>query len=88
MIDLTKGEEQILYLLWELGEGSIQDIIASIDQVINAAATTVLQTNAVSSIFLSLPRKNIPVNNCPAWLNGILTTPLLHWRLSLPKITT
>lgn len=41
MIELTKAEEQILYLLWQLGEGTVQDVIALIDKEKKPSRTTV-----------------------------------------------
>ena len=41
MIELTKAEEQILYLLWQLGEGTVQDVIAIIDKEKKPSRTTV-----------------------------------------------
>ena len=41
MIELTRAEEQILYLLWQLGEGTVQDVIALIDKEKKPSRTTV-----------------------------------------------
>ena len=70
MIDLTKGEEQILYLLWELGEGSIQDIIASIDQEKKPARTT------VSTVIRILENKKA-VGHRPTDKRGFIYFPIL-----------
>ena len=41
MVELTKAEEQILHHLWELGEGTVQDILARIDEEKRPSRTTV-----------------------------------------------
>lgn len=41
MIELTKAEEKILYLLWQLGEGTVQDVIARIEGEKKPSRTTV-----------------------------------------------
>ena len=41
MIELTKAEEQMMHLLWELGEGTVQDVIASIKEGKQPSRTTV-----------------------------------------------
>ena len=41
MIELTKAEEQMMHLLWELGEGTVQDVIASMKEGKQPSRTTV-----------------------------------------------
>ena len=41
MIELTKAEEQMMHLLWGLGEGTVQDVIASIKEGKQPSRTTV-----------------------------------------------
>ena len=41
MIELTKAEEQMMHLLWGLGEGTVQDVIASMKGGKQPSRTTV-----------------------------------------------
>ena len=41
MIELTKAEEQMMHLLWKLGEGTVQNVMASINEGKRPSRTTV-----------------------------------------------
>jgi predicted transcriptional regulator len=70
MIELTKAEEQILYLLWQLGEGTVQDVIALIDKEKKPSRTT------VSTVIRILESKKA-VGHRPKDKRGFIYFPIL-----------
>ena len=41
MVELTKAEEQMMQLLWKLGEGTVQDVLALMKENKRPSRTTV-----------------------------------------------
>ena len=41
MVELTKAEEQMMQLLWKLGEGTVQDVLACMEENKRPSRTTV-----------------------------------------------
>jgi len=41
MVELTKAEEQMMQLLWKLGEGTVQDVLACMEDNKRPSRTTV-----------------------------------------------
>lgn len=70
MIEITKAEEQILYLLWKLGEGTVQDVIALIDKEKKPSRTT------VSTVIRILESKKA-VGHKPSGKRGFIYYPIL-----------
>ena len=70
MIELTKAEEQMMQLLWKLGEGTVQDVMALIKEDKRPSRTT------VSTIIRLLEEKGA-VGHKPAEGRGYAYYPLL-----------
>ena len=70
MVELTKAEEQMMQLLWKLGEGTVQEVLASIKEDKRPSRTT------VSTIIRLLEEKGI-VGHRPATGRGYIYYPIL-----------
>ena len=70
MIELTKAEEQMMHLLWKLGEGTVQNVMASIHEGKRPSRTT------VSTIIRLLEEKGA-VGHRPSDGRGFVYYPLL-----------
>ena len=70
MIELTKAEEQMMHLLWKLGEGTVQDVMASIHEGKRPSRTT------VTTIIRLLEEKGA-VGHRPSDGRGFVYYPLL-----------
>lgn len=70
MTDLTKAEEQLMQYLWKLGEGTVQEVIALMDEGKRPSRTT------VSTIIRLLEEKGV-VGHKPSQGRGYIYYPLL-----------
>ena len=70
MAELTKAEEQIMQHLWKLGEGSVQEVIASMGGGKQPSRTT------VSTVIRLLEEKGV-VGHRPSAGRGYIYYPLL-----------
>ena len=70
MIELTKAEEQIMQYLWKLGEGTVQEVMAAMDENKRPSRTT------VSTIIRLLEEKEA-VTHKPSSSRGYIYYPLL-----------
>lgn len=70
MVELTKAEEQILQHLWKLGEGTVQDILARMDEDKRPSRTT------VSTVIRVLEQKEV-VGHKPGAKREYIYYPLL-----------
>ena len=70
MAELTKAEEQLMQYLWKLGEGTVQDVLACIDENKRPSRTT------VSTVIRLLEEKGI-VGHKPSAGRGYIYYPLL-----------
>ena len=70
MAELTKAEEQIMQHLWKLGEGTVQEVMASMDDGKQPSRTT------VSTIIRLLEEKGV-VGHKPTSSRGYIYYPLL-----------
>ena len=70
MVELTKAEEQLMQHLWKLGEGSVQEVIASIGGGKQPSRTT------VSTVIRLLEEKGV-VGHRPSAGRGYIYYPLL-----------
>ena len=70
MAELTKAEEQIMQHLWKLGEGTVQEVMASMDDGKQPSRTT------VSTIIRLLEEKGV-VGHRPTSGRGYIYYPLL-----------
>ncbi len=71
MIELTKAEEQIMQYLWKLGEGTVQEVMAAMDEKKRPSRTT------VSTIIRLLEEKKV-VAHKPTSSKGYIYYPLLQ----------
>ena len=71
MVELTKAEEQMMHLLWKLGEGTVQDVMASIKEDKRPSRTT------VSTIIRMLEEKGA-VGHKAAESRGYIYYPILQ----------
>ena len=60
MVELTKAEEQMMHYLWKLGEGTVQDVMALMNEEKRPSRTT------VSTIIRLLEDKGAVV--CRTWI--------------------
>ena len=70
MAELTKAEEQIMQHLWKLGEGTVQEVMASMDDGKQPSRTT------VSTIIRLLEEKGV-VGHKPTSGRGYIYYPIL-----------
>lgn len=70
MAELTKAEEQIMQLLWKLGEGTVQDVLACMEESKRPSRTT------VSTIIRLLEEKGA-VGHRPTTGRGYIYYPIL-----------
>ena len=70
MIRLTRAEEQMMHLLWKLGEGTVQDVMASVKEDKRPSRTT------MSTIIRLLEEKGA-VGHKPADGRGYIYYPIL-----------
>ena len=70
MAELTKAEEQLMQYLWKLGEGTVQDVLACIDENKRPSRTT------VSTVIRLLEEKGI-VGHKPSAGRGYIYYPIL-----------
>lgn len=70
MAELTKAEEQIMQLLWKLGEGTVQDVLACMEESKRPSRTT------VSTIIHLLEEKGA-VGHRPTTGRGYIYYPIL-----------
>ena len=70
MIELTKAEEQTMQLLWNLGEGTVQDVLACMEESKRPSRTT------VSTVIRLLEEKGY-VGHRPTTGRGYIYYPLL-----------
>ena len=70
MVELTKAEEQMMQLLWKLGEGTVQDVLALMKENKRPSRTTV-------STIIRLLEENGLVGHRPTTGRGYLYYPIL-----------
>ena len=70
MVELTKAEEQTMQLLWKLGEGTVQEVLASIKEDKRPSRTT------VSTVIRLLEEKGL-VGHRPTTGRGYIYYPIL-----------
>lgn len=70
MAELTKAEEQLMQYLWKLGEGTVQEVMALMDEGKRPSRTT------VSTIIRLLEEKGV-VGHKPSEGRGYIYYPLL-----------
>ena len=70
MVELTKAEEQTMQLLWKLGEGTVQEVLASMKEDKRPSRTT------VSTVIRLLEEKG-QVGHRPATGRGYIYYPSL-----------
>lgn len=70
MIELTKAEEQLMQYLWKLGEGTVQEVMALMDDAKRPSRTT------VSTVIRLLEEKGA-VGHKPSQGRGYIYYPLL-----------
>ena len=70
MAELTKAEEQLMQHLWKLGEGTVQEVLASMDEGKRPSRTT------VSTVIRLLEEKGV-VGHRPTDGRGFIYYPIL-----------
>ena len=70
MVELTKAEEQLMQYLWKLGEGTVQEVMALMDDAKRPSRTT------VSTVIRLLEEKGA-VGHKPSQGRGYIYYPLL-----------
>ena len=70
MVELTKAEEQMMQYLWKLGEGTVQEVMASMEEKKRPSRTT------VSTVIRLLEEKGY-VGHKPTTGRGYIYYPLL-----------
>ena len=70
MVELTKAEEQMMQYLWKLGEGTVQEVMASMEEKKRPSRTT------VSTVIRLLEEKGL-VGHKPTTGRGYIYYPLL-----------
>lgn len=70
MVELTKAEEQMMQYLWKLGEGTVQEVMASMEEKKRPSRTT------VSTVIRLLEEKGL-VGHKPTTGRGYIYCPLL-----------
>ena len=70
MVELTKAEEQMMQYLWKLGEGTVQEVMASMEEKKRPSRTT------VSTVIRLLEEKGL-VGHKPTNGRGYIYYPLL-----------
>lgn len=70
MAELTKAEEQLMQHLWKLGEGTVQEVMASMDEGKRPSRTT------VSTVIRLLEEKGV-VGHRPTDGRGFIYYPIL-----------
>lgn len=63
LVQLTKAEEQIMQVLWQLGEGSVQDIREQLEEPRPARTT-------ISTVLTILENKGFATHNCIGRVNN------------------
>ena len=70
MVELTKAEEQLMQYLWKLGEGTVQEVMALMDDAKRPSRTTV-------STVIRLLEEQGAVGHKPSQGRGYIYYPLL-----------